>query len=238
MTDVKTGDRVAGVIGQLEQRENHGHRERVGQRIAPFFAGCEIVPRPEQVHDLGDGLVFSHEDSHRAAGIILGQPGNFRGGTFERHPGLFLSLLGQRSDQQTHMARVVGPVGRVGLKPSLPTLNNLPKVTGRRIARQTRKDLIDRIHHHWAASVAFVEWLDRDARELGAERLEDLSFAAAPTVDGLLHIADTEERLVPVARGDLLSDRPKDMPLLTRGVLKLVEQQMLDLGIKAEGRRR
>ena len=59
------------------------------------------------------------------------------------------------------------------------------------------------------------------------QRVEDVGHSASPTVDRLLHIANTEERpILGFAVGATLRQRQQRFPLRNRCVLKLIEQQV------------
>ena len=66
------------------------------------------------------------------------------------------------------------------------------------------------------------------------ERLKDFGDAAAPAVDGLLGVADTEERTVGWGLRDAPSDRPQHLPLGHRRILEFIQQQMVEVGVKPE----
>ena len=81
----------------------------------------------------------------------------------------------------------------------------------------------------------FERFLDELHFALTGDRLqllEDSRITAPPSVDRLFHVANHKERATPVGHtGDFRGDRAHGPPLSRRGVLKLIQQQMLNPSI-------
>ena len=75
--------------------------------------------------------------------------------------------------------------------------------------------------------------LDIHIRQFGFGTLEYLGAPPAPAVDGLLHVADDEDRAG--RTGALECERAQDIPLCLTGILELVEQQMVEGAVQATG---
>src|ERR1051326_1084968 len=92
---------------------------------------------------------------------------------------------------------------------------------------QVPEDLVDDVDDRLGRPLTFGELIFLDGAERSLEPRQNLAHAAAPAINGLLDVADAEERPSCLRRGlhDELRKRPQHLPLRQRSVLKLFEQQ-------------
>ena len=93
---------------------------------------------------------------------------------------------------------------------------------------------VDHVDHRLRATIAGRS-LCRFLKigKLVIDQVKNLSHAATPAKDRLLHIANAEEGTKQFRIGGYgLSERANDLPLGQRSILKLIEQQVLDLMVK------
>ncbi len=242
------------LIGEPHEVEHRIDRRGVPQAPAAGAGGGD-ASAPERRDRPGDGEVAAGDHADRAGRVDpLEIPHQFdhpRGDRIGRVPRLALlsaavliapllfrgPLAGRHQMQLRNPSGLLpGGVGRKGLRPPLGSLRRCPN--SGLVRGDPLEDPVDERQHFRRrpprAGERFVRELDAAPSLLEAIRqmLEDRRVAAPPPVDRLLQVAHREEAPASVAVGnDLRGERAKRHPLLAAGVLELVEQEMLDLGI-------
>ena len=114
MGQMKSGNCIARVIGQPQQRQHGRHRRRIGQRIASLLAGGDIS-LSQTVDQLRDRLIFADQHAYAKAGSLLDDLDDPSCGVIERDIRLGLIFAGQRGGE----ANNPGPPNP-GPPPSVP----------------------------------------------------------------------------------------------------------------------
>ena len=100
---VETRGRIAGVVGQGQEREQDLHGGRIGQRVAALLAGFDS-PQAQFKDQPGHGDIAADEHADFALRRLLVQPLDFLGRIPQRGRRLVLALRGRRCRSQAAVA--------------------------------------------------------------------------------------------------------------------------------------
>ena len=162
-------------------------------------------------------------------------------------------LFADKIERQPPIARIVTLFGDDRLPEldecrqiSLPRRVHRLHIVGRKAAEILfdREDLVDHLENPRRRTKRHIQWdmreglLSRfDARlKFPAHLIEHMRRCALKREDRLFLVTDGEECANPVvlavARGEILGDTPQDFPLLRRGILRLVDENVIDARVE------
>jgi len=146
MRYVKAGHRVAGMIGDPQQRQDHVHGRRIGQRIAAFLAGGD-VQLAQFVDQPRHAVIAAHQHADTAARSLIDQFRDPCSGGMESNFPLRFLFTRRRSRRQFHVAGQFLPLRRVPLESLRPALHRRLRAAQVGMLRDVCKDVVDRVDH-------------------------------------------------------------------------------------------
>ena len=246
--DMAPGEFVAGMFRELGVGEN-GRDERVVEQrgiAGPDGADAAFRQGVEQGQAVGVAAREERDGTPVEIGDVLPEFGDEVGGAGDGRRAFFV-----RFQPRQHVERDVagqafvfrgggvglpfgGPAGGDGLP-----IGREVFVAGQRQGGQVAKHIVYGFEDVWAGTPGADQrfgLLDGDVARpvvLGEDAPEQARVAAAPLVDGLLDVADVEQRAVAVGiLDDLVEEVFDDGPLDEGGVLEFVEQPVQIAGVE------
>ena len=247
--DVAAGQGIAGMLDELGQREDGWEERVVEERGVAGPDGADALLR--QGIEQGESLVVAARENGDRAPVEIGnallefchEVGGAGNGS-----GAFCVFLGARQNVEGDVAGewlvLVG--GLVGHPFRGPAGGDFPPIGGQFLVGeghvgQFSEDGVDGVENDGAGAPGFDQrrgHLDGGrfpgAVVLGEDAAEDARVAAAPLVDGLLGVADVEQRAVAVGiLDDFVEEVFDDRPLDEGRVLEFIEEPMEEAGVEA-----